>query len=756
MIHTFDNLPIRAKLVTFVFTVTVLSVGAGFLAVGLNSVEMRRKEAVENAQLLAAMIADSSGPALYFGDVSGAREVLGYLSRIPEVAHGFLYDKQGRVFASFSRASAEAAVPTFSEGVGGFQHGMLVVDSGVTVDGRSVGVFRLFSSTAELESKILHEVVLLSAIFVGVIMLGLLVAWRLQSYISDPILELAGIAEKVSKEPDYDIKVERSANDEIGRLYGAFNDLLRAVSRRRQEKEEALAALKKSEARFRNIVQDQTELIVRYEVEGTILFVNEAYCKFFGKSYDDLVGRSLFDLIPNESLERVSEIVRTISRKDPVATIEHPLVDLDGDERWFSWTNRGIVVDGRIAEYQAVGRDITESKRIQLEKERLAEQLHSSQRLETIGTMAGGIAHDFNNILTPIIGYVELARNDLPADHPASLKLGVVAEGANRARELVQHILAFSREAEPSREAVEISHVVLDCVKLLRASIPRTVDIRTSISPDIGLVLGDESQLHQVILNLCTNAAYSMRDGGGTLSVDLDALHLGFDKLPPDSGLSVGDYIVIKVQDTGSGIDEKILSKIFDPFFTTKPVGEGTGLGLSVVHGIVKKHSGHIEVESEIGEGTCFRIYLPSIGEQIAAVPAEKVELVGGDERILFIDDEEFIRIMAEELLQRLGYSVVVAANANEALDMLEQLRDGVDLVITDQTMPGITGLQLAEELRRKLPSLPIVLCTGFGGSSFSVDEAYSSGISKILKKPYELHELSTAIREALGPLGTM
>ena len=749
--RTFDNLPIRTKLVAFVVIVTVVSIGAGFLALGLNNVDLRKKEAFANAQLLARVVADSSGSALVQGDSNGAKKVLGRLSGIPEVSHAFIYDRQGRIFASFSRGSGAASVPILSDGADVFQKGLLIAESQITFDSEAVGSLKLFVSTAALEKKILHDVELLGTIFLAVIVFSSLVAWRLQRYISAPILELAGIAKKISQEPEYDIKVERRSHDEIGRLYTAFGDLLQAINRRRQEKEEALSALRQSEARFRNVVQDQTELIVRYEADGTIAFVNEAYCKFFGLSDDELLGRSLFELIPLQHREQVAAIIESISPDEPVVTHEQRMHRRDGEERWFSWTNRGIIVDGEIEEYQGVGRDITQSKRMQLEKERLAQQLNSSQRLETIGTMAGGIAHDFNNILTPIIGYVELAEKDLPVDHPAVNKLRVIGEGANRARELVQHILAFSREAEQSREPVEIAHVVLDCVKLLRASIPRTVDIRTTVSPDTGLVLGDESQLHQVILNLCTNAAYSMRETGGTLSVELDAVQLAGDQLPEKSELSAGNYVLIRVKDTGCGIDPNALDKIFDPFFTTKPVGEGTGLGLSVVHGIVAKHDGHIDVQSEVGVGTSFSIYLPSCEEPGSEVALEHRELVGGDEKILFIDDEEFIRIMAEELLQRLGYSVMVASNASEALEMLDQVRDGVDLVITDQTMPGKTGLQLAEELRAKLPSLPIVLCTGFGGSSFSVDDAQSSGVACILKKPYELHELSSAIREALA-----
>lgn len=383
------------------------------------------------------------------------------------------------------------------------------------------------------------------------------------------------------------------------------------------------------------------------------------------------------------------------------------------------------------------------------EKKKMEEQLRRIQIMEAIGTLAGGIAHDLNNILFPIYGYTEMTMEDLPPDSLAQKNLSRVMKAADRARDMVQQILTFSRqghEGERELKPLRIQPIIKEALKLLRGSLPATIEIRHNINEKCDCVMADPTQIHQVVMNLCTNAYHAMREKGGILEISLDEVKISNDS----SGRDSGSYLQLAVSDTGNGMDPATIKKIFDPYFTTKPRGEGTGLGLSVVHGIMKRHKGYVTVESEPEHGTAFYAYLPlidSLPDEPAAVSSASFST--GYERILLVDDEEPITEMLRQILERLGYQVTARTSSVEALKAFQSQPGNFDLVITDTTMPNMTGIELCRAITKIRPDIPVVLCTGFS-ETITEEKADAAGIKGFIMKPVSIREMAGVIRRVL------
>ena len=381
------------------------------------------------------------------------------------------------------------------------------------------------------------------------------------------------------------------------------------------------------------------------------------------------------------------------------------------------------------------------------EREQIEAQLRQAQKMEALGTLSGGIAHDFNNILAAIIGFTELIRDRLPKEGQETRHIKRVLEAGFRGRDLVRQMLAFSRKSEQEKKPLQLNDVVQEAIKLLRASIPSTVSVRVKTDNGSDLVLADPTQMQQVLMNLCVNAAHAMQEKGGILDVELSAVSISGDE--NTDGMKPGPYVKLIVRDTGTGISPDIIDKIFDPFFTTKKLGEGTGLGLSVVHGIVKQHDGYIAVISEHGKGSTFTVYLPQIAGEPETDPAEDDEIPTGSERILFIDDEEALVEMGQDILAELGYEVTSRTSSTVALTLLKSDPSHFDLVITDQTMPEMTGVELAKEVLALRPDMPIIMCTGFS-YVVDADKAKAAGIKAFAMKPLTKKEIGRTIRKVL------
>jgi len=377
-------------------------------------------------------------------------------------------------------------------------------------------------------------------------------------------------------------------------------------------------------------------------------------------------------------------------------------------------------------------------------------QLQQVMKMQAIGTLAGGIAHDFNNILFPIVGYTELTMDDIPEDSQARRNLEEILKATHRAKELVQQILTFSRQGGQERKCLKIQFLIKEALKLLRATIPSSIEIESHVDENCGPIKGDPTQIHQVIMNLCTNAYHAMQASGGKLEVALKEVDISYERSQERVGMKVGPHLELTVTDSGHGMEPEVLERIFEPYYTTKEQGKGTGLGLSVIHGIIKNHGGDITVSSQPGKGTQFTVYLPvvdEIDEETEAVASAGA--TRGSEQILLVDDEKQIIDIEQQILERLGYKVTPKTDSEEALEEFAALPERFDLVITDMTMPKMTGDQLARKLMEIKPDIPVILCTGFN-ETITEEKALSMGIDKFIMKPIVKDELAGTIRSVL------
>ncbi len=506
--------------------------------------------------------------------------------------------------------------------------------------------------------------------------------------------------------------------------------------------------------KFKRFVERSQDVIYRFEIDTRrFVLYNQAGYELYGpRDGKDVTAQTVLLSVHPEDRDRIRKAAQESLASDRSGgEVEYRQVGADGSsrlmhDRWNVIRNES----GRPIAFEGIVRDVTERKRAEAERSRLESQLRQAQKMEAIGTLAGGIAHDFNNILAAMIGYTELALDDIHEASEARGNLEQVLHSGFRAKKLVQQILSFGRRTDPERKAVKIGPVIEEGMMLLRASLPTTIEIEEEVEDKTGTVSADVTQIHQLLMNLCTNAAHAMRERGGVLTVRLDRVDLGEDAAAGCVELSPGAYIRLIVRDTGEGMAADIADRVFEPFFTTKKTGEGTGMGLAVVHGIVKSHGGTITVHSEPGRGSLFRVYLPLLEAEASETgPASRQPVPKGSEHILFVDDEKAIADIGKRMLERLGYVVTCRTSSPEALQVFRADPHRFQLVITDQTMPKMTGVDLAKELLEIRPDIPIIICTGFS-TRISHQSAEELGVKRVLMKPLAARETAEAIREVL------
>jgi PAS domain S-box-containing protein len=492
-------------------------------------------------------------------------------------------------------------------------------------------------------------------------------------------------------------------------------------------------------------IEQAGEAVFISDPEMIIHYVNPAFERISGYSAEEIIGRPSHVLNVATHYRRITrKIADTLARGD---VWSGRLVNQRKDGSIYEAEATISPVrdrDGAVIDFVHIHRDITHEVRLERE-------LRQAHKMEAIGTLAGGIAHDFNNILTGIIGYTQLALARSKTTEAQQRDLKLVLQSAQRASDLVRQILTFSRSKELERIPMQVTPSTKEALKLLRSSLPSTIEIRQQIDlkAEEDMVLADPTQVHQVLMNLCTNAAHAMRGKGGILSVKLAALEIQGPTALPHAELGPGAYVCLTVSDNGHGIDEEIIERIFDPYFTTKELGQGTGLGLAVVQGIVKGCGGAITVYSEPGMGATFNVYLPRIKADLPPV-AESTEVpTGGSERILFVDDETMLVDLAKATLQSLGYRVRAENSSRQALAAFRTTPEAFDLLITDMTMPGLTGADLAREILALRPEMPIILCTGFS-EQINAGQAKRMGIRGFIMKPYVTSQLAETIRTVL------
>ncbi len=480
--------------------------------------------------------------------------------------------------------------------------------------------------------------------------------------------------------------------------------------------------------------------IYRFGRDAKIIDVNDQAAEMLGYSKDELRSMTLFDIDPTiEELEE-EEWNALVGRR--ITYIESLHQHKDGRQIPVSITTNFLAFEGRQFAISFVV-DITERKRAE-------QSLLQSQKMEAIGTLAGGISHDFNNILSGILGYAELAKLNSPENSKAQKYTARIIEASHRAKELITQILYFSRQHSPEKQPVVISEICKEAFKLIKATIPASIKIQDFFATTQARVNGNPAQIHQVVVNLCTNAAHAMKNQGGELALELIPIEIGTSDQSAFPNLPPGNYLNLIVTDTGSGIPQDILPRIFDPYFTTKEIGEGTGMGLATVHGIVKDHGGDIKVYSETGVGTSFHVFFPTIDDIAVRSDETAMPLAAGSEHILLVDDEMFIVDIEREMLSALGYTVEVQTDPQEALKVFGRQPEKYDLVVTDWTMPKMSGRELICELKKIRPAIPIILCTGFDKRLLSKGKA-SVEANAVLMKPITMNILAQTVKDILA-----
>lgn len=525
--------------------------------------------------------------------------------------------------------------------------------------------------------------------------------------------------------------------DRNGSIVGV-EGLIRDITDRKQAEEERI--------RLVTAIEQSAEAIIIVGTNWIIHYVNAAFETMSGYSRREAIGRHMGFLKSGTHNEEFYRNIRQTLSKGEVWSGR--ITNRKKDGSFYETEATGSPVRnqaGQIINYVSVHRDIT--RQVKLEN-----HLRQAQKMEAIGTLAGGIAHDFNNILSAIMGYTEFAVLKLPDQSPVIRDLQQVLDAGRRASDLVKQILTFTRQTEQGKKPVEVGLIVKEVLKLLRSSLPATIQIRQElpVARQPAIVLADPTEIHQVLMNLCTNAAHAMRTKGGILSVKLSDTVVDDVFLSQHPDLRAGPYVRITVSDTGHGMDKAVMNRIFDPYFTTKGPGEGTGLGLSVVRGIVKNCNGLIIVDSTPEKGTDFDVFFPKIEENIQVEAQAASVLPTGTERILFVDDEEALALMGQKMLISLGYNVSIRTNPLEVLEAFRSDPYSLDLLVTDMTMPDLRGDELAKQLLAIRPDLPIILCTGFS-ELMNETLAKKMGIGEFIMKPYTKQKLAKAVRNLLG-----
>jgi PAS domain S-box-containing protein len=509
-------------------------------------------------------------------------------------------------------------------------------------------------------------------------------------------------------------------------------------------------ALMASTNRYKTLFESAGDAIFVMDFKGQIIDGNRVACEQLQISHQELLNKTTMDIISPEHApfwpERMDEL-----RRLRHIIFETALVSSNGRTLPVETSCRAIEYDNKPA-VLTIARDISERIQSEKEKAKLRSQLRQAQKMEAIGTLAGGIAHDFNNILQSIFGYTEIAGLQVSQGKNPSEALNNILTASQRAKGLINQILSFSRQTEQERQPVQVNLIVKEVLKLIRASLPATVEISGENLNHDAVVEADPIQIHQVMMNLCSNAHHAMRASGGTLKVGLATTDITPDQAAHLGGLKPGPYLELRIADTGHGIPREYIDRIFDPYFTSKEKGEGTGLGLAVVHGIVSSHGGAISVESAIGEGTTFHVFFPERPQH--AETEERAQPVTpdtytGHERILFVDDEPALVEIGQEILKTLGYRVETTTSSLDAIERFKQDPERYDLIISDLTMPKMTGEILAREAMRIRPDIPIILFTGYS-DIMSRERFVASGIKDCLMKPLTRKDLAQSIRRVL------
>lgn len=526
------------------------------------------------------------------------------------------------------------------------------------------------------------------------------------------------------------------------RVLQRTEDLLKEISERKQVEN----ALRESEKRFLDLSENSTDWIWEFDENEIFTYASPRITKLLGYAPEEIIGQSAYAPMSSPETERImNEFIRFKEARKPFSHLINVNKHRNGNDVVLESSGVPIIdSEGTFRGYRGIDRDITERKNLE-------GQLRQAHKMEAIGSLAGGIAHDFNNILAAIIGYADMAKLKTPESSHLRDDIDGVLKASNRAKELVKQILTFSHKGQETRQPMQPHFVIMEALKLMRASLPSTIELQEDIEAGSSFIMANPINIHQVVVNLCTNALHAMENEQGIIAVTVKRVKLTESDVTNKRGVAAGEFIELKVSDTGHGMTKEIVERILEPYFTTKEIGKGSGMGLAVVHGIVKNCEGFMKVDSTPGKGSIFRVYFPVLAKEttVGAQEEQRDPLPMGNERILVVDDEESIAGIYKATLEMQGYRVSEYCSSEKALELFQRSPDDFDLVITDQTMPHLAGSELAKRILQIRADIPIILCTG-NSSTISEEKAKEIGIVKFIMKPVSRRDLAIIVREVL------
>ncbi|MBZ5699627.1 MAG: response regulator [Acidobacteriia bacterium] len=747
--RSYLDLSIRQKLQSIVMVTCAVALLVASVVFTLYDRSTFLRAKMQDLSASAKMVGSNSTAALSFGDAKSAREVLSALQAKQNVINACIYNKDGRVFASYSRDAAHSDFfppPAQAQATAIVKHNMVLFQP-ITLNGKSIGTIFIEADLTDLSARLTRFLEIDFLVLLASLAVAFLLSTRLQRVISGPIQELADTALSVSTRENYSVRATKRGDDEIGVLFDQFNSMLDRIQQRETALQEVHNELENrvvERTSYLNALIENSPLPILVLDSGQkVQLCNPAFDKLFQSVPQEDIGKPVVALFPNEkTLPEASAASGATSPETPVSLTTRR-ERKDGSFVDVELHLVPLTVNGRLLGSLSIYQDVTE-RRV------LERQLRIAQKMEAIGRLSGGIAHDFNNLLGVILGYIQVIKRTLVHGNPSYEYAEEIEKAGQRAVSLTRQLLAFSRQQVLEPVILNLNTLVSEMEKMLPRLIGEDIQLNLILDPAIGQVKADPGQIEQVVMNLAVNARDAMPDGGKltiqTANAEIDA---AFARAHP--GSVRGQYIMLVVTDTGTGMDPETQSHIFEPFFTTKERDKGTGLGLATVYGVVKQSSGYITVESETGKGASFKIYLPRF-EQPVTVPSKSCPVpltIHGTETILLVEDAEPLRKLAHMFLRDNGYQVLTAADGSEAQQVAAQNPGPIHLLLTDVVMPGINGRVLAERLALRHPEMKVLYMSGYTDSSIAGHGVLEEGI-QLLRKPFTEEALMRKVRELL------
>ncbi|MFQ5708971.1 MAG: PAS domain S-box protein [bacterium] len=761
--NLFRVISIKKKLTLIIMVISSIALLLACFAFILYDLVTFKNTMARDLNILAKVIGTNCTAALTFDSEFDARETLSALRAEGHITAACIYTGDGRVFAKYHRGdlAADFIPPKPQPNSFQFSSSHLTLFQEILLEGKKIGTMYIQSDLGELHSRLKRYALIVAVVLLIASLTAFLMTAKLQKIISTPILHLAKMAKIVSDKKDFSVRATKHSEDELGFLTERFNEMLTQIQDRdmalqkahhtledqaRELKKELAGrkrfekALRKSEERFRDLFDNAPDMYIILDPRGTIIDFNQRGLQALGYETEALVGKPMKNIIHPDDLLNAEKLLRRIQKLgQPPKNIEARLIHKNGEALWVSEEFSLLKTDdGKIQSIRVVCRDITESKKLQ-------EELERAQRLETAGRIAGQIAHDFNNLLGPLAAYPSLIREDLPVNHPIVEMTNEMESAANKIAEINQQLLALGRRGHYTMEPINLNELVDNVLLSQFYAEPNLA--RTHLEPELLLIKGGAAQLTRALTNLIINAREALQ-GEGEVTITTENVYLDV-PLHGHQTIKRGEYVQLKISDTGTGIKPEIMDKIFDPFFTTKTMDRmrGSGLGLSVVHGVIEDHKGYITVDSTVGKGTTFSLYFPvtrDVQKEVATI-VDKIE--GGQESILIVDDDPIQRRVTGQLLKRLGYKIHSTPSGELAVDYVKEVPQ--NLLILDMAMDGVDGTETYRQILEFQPDQRAIILSGYAMTK-RVEQALKLGAGSFVSKPISLKNLAMAVRKEL------